>query len=123
MTDLSANLEGLNRIEQTMNTGLVVVTLVVWACFLWNMRQPERKPFWFYVALFLHLGPIPLMLVDSNQREALQFFRFALLGGLALIIGLPQTMYEPGERLRPRLWVTFGVILVFAVLYGWIVRP
>ncbi len=122
MTDLERNFEGLNRLEQTLNAGLVVVTLVVWAFFLWNLGAPERKMFWFRVVVFLHLVPLPLMLVDSNRRAALQFFRFGLLGGLALIIGLPHYLYEGGERTRPRLLVTLGVIVAFGAMYLWITR-
>lgn len=123
MIDLEHNLEGLNRIEQTMNALAILVPLVVWGFFLNSLRAPERKMIWFRVVAFLHLAPFLLIFFDASPREAWQFFRFGLFGGLALIIGVPHYFYEPGERTRPRLLVTLGVVIAFGTIYLWMMHP
>ncbi|MDI1482889.1 hypothetical protein [Polyangium sp. y55x31] len=122
MVDLSNLGEGLNRLETMANAGLVLATLTLWSLFLWGLRSPERGERWFRVVVFFHLAPLPLGLADGNHREALLFLRFALLGGVALIIGLPHYHFESGERLRPRLVLALGVAAVFAGLWFWIDR-
>ncbi|MDI1449322.1 hypothetical protein [Polyangium sp. 6x1] len=122
MVDLSKLGEGLNLLEDMANTGLVLVTLSLWGLFLWGLGSPERGERWFRVVVFFHLLPLPLALFESNHRVALQFFRFTLLGGVALIIGLPHYQFEPGKRLRPRLLTALVVVVVSAALYAWIER-
>lgn len=113
---------GLNAIEQFMNTMAVVVPVVLWVLFLSSLRATEAKLRWFYAVVFVHFAPVPLMLIESNQRIALQFFRFSLFGWLALIIGIPHHFNEKGKRLLPRIGLTLLAVGVNAAFYWWIMN-
>jgi hypothetical protein len=114
--------EGLNAIEQFMNTMAVAVPLVLWVLFLSSLRAAEVKMRWFYAVVIVHFAPVPLMLVENNQRIAWQFFRFSLLRWLALIIGIPHHFNEKGKRLLPRIGLTLLAIGVNAAFYWWIMN-
>lgn len=113
---------GLNAIEQFMNALAVVVPVVLWVLFLVSLRATEAKMRWFFAVVLLHLAPLPLMIVENNQRVALQFFRFSLLGWLALIIGIPHYYGEKGKRIVPRILLTLVATGINAALYWWIIN-
>lgn len=114
--------EGIGQLEAAANAGLVLVTLSLWGLFLWGLSWKKGGLLWFYLVSGLHFLSVAFALLEDNQRVAWQFLRFGMLGGIALIIGLPHYFYEPGERARPRMMTAVGVVVAFGAIYAFVRR-
>lgn len=114
--------DGLGQLEMMANAGLVFVTLGSWGLFLWGLSWKKGGVFWFYLVSGMHFLSWTLAVFESNRRVVMQFFWFGALGLVALIIGLPHYLYEPGERTKPRVKTAIGAVVAFAAMYTFVTR-
>lgn len=110
--------DGLNEAEATINLLPWLVGIAAWAAFFQGLRTERRGRRRFYALVFLHLAPLPI-LIDCSDREVWQFLRWIVLGGAALVIGLPHFFWERGARMRPRLATAAGVAVALGGLLAY----